>query len=59
MNATSKYKSRDRGPDNTTVTISLPKALAAQVDEIAARERRNRSQMIREIIIRAKSLGLV
>ncbi len=39
-------KTKDRSPDNTTVTIAMPKSLLLAVDACAAEEQRNRSNYI-------------
>jgi len=39
-------RSHDRRPENTNISVSLPKELVKKVDEISNKEQRSRSNMI-------------
>ena len=49
-----------RGKDNRTITVSLPKSLVAEIDQLARAERRSRSNWIvtqLEDMIKRKAAG--
>ena len=39
-------KSHDRRPENTNISVSLPKELVKKLDEVSTHQQRSRSNMI-------------